>query len=379
MENIKYNKAIKLFKSLKTPNNKLNVLTDILPYERSWNVIGGVRGSGKTTNMLLWGMCLNEEEGIVIQHIRQRDRQLEPKAVKDLFQTVIENHYIEKITKGKYNNIFYRGRRWYYTLIDENGTKIDQSEEPFMVSLAIDKHLDLKSVYNAPRGDLIIFDEFLTTDYYLENEFEQLNDLLSTIIRLRTTAHIYLLGNLIDYYSPYFADMEILDIIQRMEQGEHKIITNQLGTQLHIYVQDPPDKKDRALSNTQYFGWGKLNLTAITGTKGTWAFKSYPKPPKGEYKIFGRRYILMNGKYLCLEIRKYEDKVYLTAFFEPPNDNKKSIIYSVDEEIQYIDTVKYGKGYNDSDKIFFKLIKEHRIYFTDNTAGAFLDNYLRYV
>ena len=111
MENIKYNKAIKLFKSLKTPSNKLNVLTDILPYERSWNVIGGVRGSGKTTNMLLWGMCLNEEEGVVIQHIRQRDRQLEPKAVKDLFQTVIENHYIEKITKGKYNNIFYRGRR----------------------------------------------------------------------------------------------------------------------------------------------------------------------------------------------------------------------------------------------------------------------------
>ena len=33
MDNIKYNAAIKLYKSLKTPNNKLNVLRDVLPYE----------------------------------------------------------------------------------------------------------------------------------------------------------------------------------------------------------------------------------------------------------------------------------------------------------------------------------------------------------
>lgn len=379
MDNIKYNAAIKLYKSLKTPNNKLNMLRDVLPYERAWNIIGGIRGSGKTTNLLLWGMCLNKTEKIQIQYIRQRDRQLEPKSVKDLFKTITENHYIEKITGGEYNNVFYRGRRWYYCLIDENGNKIAQSDNPFMVSLGVDNHLNLKSVYNAPRGDFILFDEFLTTDYYLENEFEQLNDLLSTIIRLRTTAHIYLVGNLIDYYSPYFSDMDILDIVQQMQQGEHRTIENQLGTQLHIYIQAPPDKQDRKKSNSLYFGWGKLNLTAITGTRGAWAFKQYPKPPKTDYKICGRRYIKMNGKYLCLEIRLYNNRVYVTAFFDEPKTIEKSIIYSIDNDTEYSDTIKYGCGYSDSDKILFKLINEHRIYYADNTSGAFLENYIKMI
>ena len=133
MDNIKYNAAIKLYNSLKTPNNKLNVLRDILPYERAWNLIAGVRGSGKTTNLLLWGMCLHKTEHIQIQYIRQREKQLEPKAVKDLFKTVIDNNYIEKITAGEYNNVFYRGRRWYYCYIDDTGNKIAQSENPFMI------------------------------------------------------------------------------------------------------------------------------------------------------------------------------------------------------------------------------------------------------
>lgn len=378
MDNIKYNAAIKLYKSLKTPSNKLNVLRDILPYERAWNLIAGVRGSGKTTNLLLWGMCLHKTEHIQIQYIRQREKQLEPKAVKDLFKTVTDNHYIEKITDGEYNNVFYRGRRWYYCYIDDTGNKIAQSENPFMVSLAVDNHLNLKSVYNAPRGDFILFDEFLTTDYYLENEFEQLNDLLSTIIRLRTTAHIYLVGNLIDYYSPYFSDMDILDIIQKMDFGEHKTVENQLGTQLHIFVQEPPDKQDREKSNTLYFGWGKLNLTAITGTRGTWAFKQYPKPPKTDYTINSRRYIRMNGKYLCLEIRLYDNKAYIVSYFDEPKTDKY-IIYSVDSDIDYSHTVKYRNGYSDSDKMLFRLINEHRIYYTDNSAGAFLDTYLKMI
>ena len=86
----------------------------------------------------------------------------------------------------------------------------------------------------------------------------------------------------------------------------------------------------------------------------------------------------MNGKYLCLEVRLYSNRAYVAAYFDEPKTDKY-IIYSVDNDIDYSYTVKYGNGYSDSDKMLFKLINEHRIYYADNTAGAFLDNYLKMI
>lgn len=378
-DTIDYSKAVKLYKSLNCPENTLDVLGEVLPNERAWNLILSIRSRGKTTNMLLWAMCLNACYATQIQYIRQKDYQLTPKQSGTLFDVIVQNHYIEKITNDRYNNIFYRGRRWYYEKRDEDGNLLERSEEPFCYSLAIDKYLDYKSVYNAPKGDIIIFDEFLNPDGYLDDEFYKLNDLLSTIIRERTTAHIYLLGNLVDRFSVYFDELCLNDIIADLTYGEHRQLESN-GTKLHIYMMPKAEYIKRQKVNEKYFSWLNPKLNAITGTRGLWAMKMYPKPGKGKFKLLSKAYFFKNGKYLARELRLDENTNLLYVFFFVDDygyDPEKHILYTCNSETGYNQRIRYGLGYSKTDQAIKKLIQAHRDYYSDNTAGTLFESYIR--
>ena len=90
--------ADSLFKSLGIPDNTFNP-TDVLSKRLGdWNVILSPRATGKTTNLLLWGMCHNQTDGTVIQYIRQYDDMLTPSTITNLFDVIIKFGYIEKIS-----------------------------------------------------------------------------------------------------------------------------------------------------------------------------------------------------------------------------------------------------------------------------------------
>lgn len=378
-DTIDYSKAIKLYKSLKCPAYTLDIIREILPYEKAWNMLLSTRSRGKTTNMLLWGMCLHACYGIRIQYIRQRDTQLTPKISGALFDTILKYHYIDIITKGQYNSLYYYGRKWYYQKLDNEGNLIERAQEPFCDCLAVDKNEDYKSVYNAPMGDLIIFDEFLNTRGYLTDEFYILNDLLSTIIRQRTTAHIYLLGNGVDMFSPYYDELCLNDIIHDMTFGDHRQLQTG-GTELHVYMIPPDNTVQRQKVNQKYFAWLNPKLTSITGSKGIWALKMYPKPPKGQYKILSRGYIHKNGKYLCRELRQDETtKLYYLFFFcdDYGYSPELHVLYTCNSSTGYNNRVRYGLGYSKTDQVVIKLLKAHRDFYKDNTAGSLLESYIR--
>ena len=65
------------------------------------------RSLGKTTGILIYGIRMNVEYGIIIQYIREDKRHLNRTYVKDLFQTIIDCGYVEKLTNGKWNHIIY--------------------------------------------------------------------------------------------------------------------------------------------------------------------------------------------------------------------------------------------------------------------------------
>lgn len=380
MTDKEYKEAIKLYKSLHCPTDTLNIIGDILPYEKAWNMILSPRSRGKTTNLILWGMCLNAVCGTQIQYIRQRDSQLVPKLCAKLCDVINmpKYKYIEKITNGRYNNVWYYGRKWYYRLIDENGDVVEKSETPFMSCIAVDQNQNLKSVYNAPNGDFIIFDEFLTKNGYLPDEFVLLNDLLSTIIRQRDTASIYLVGNLIDKYSIYFDELYLTDIIQEITWGEHRNI-NCGGTELHLFTLPLDMTAKRQKVNKKYFGWNNQMLTSITGNKGLWQMKQYPKPPKGEFTVIDKAYIYKNGKYCAREIRKDEtNHLYIMIYSDTYGYNPdRHILYTLNSKVGYNKKIRFGLGFTYTDDCVKRLILAKRIFFADNSCGAFIDSYIK--
>lgn len=117
------------------------------------------RSRGKTTNCLLLGMVMNSLYGTIIHYLRISEDMCKPRNLKDLFDTILQYGYIEKITGGFYNSCFYYAKRWYYCTRDENGEIIDKAESHFMICFGINESDTLKSSYNAPTGDIIILDE----------------------------------------------------------------------------------------------------------------------------------------------------------------------------------------------------------------------------
>ena len=87
-----------------------------------------------------------------------------------------DGRYIKDMTGGVYNSIYTHWKKSYFCYIDENGERTKTAEKPFLQFLSLDRNRDYKSTYNAPTGDLILFDEFIS-DHYPPNEFVKFMDL----------------------------------------------------------------------------------------------------------------------------------------------------------------------------------------------------------
>ena len=72
------NSALKLFNSLCIPKDVFNPAAEIIPRVGDWNLILSPRARGKTTNIILYGMCEYWTRGTQIQYIRQYDHMLTP-------------------------------------------------------------------------------------------------------------------------------------------------------------------------------------------------------------------------------------------------------------------------------------------------------------
>ena len=368
-------KTEKRFKALKIPENVFNPLKEN-PKPGDWNVILSPRGVGKTTQMLLLGMCDNWEQGTVIQYIRQYDDMLTPSKLTDLFDVILQYGYVTKVTDERWNNVRYWRRRWYYCNVDENGEETERAEKPFMTCLAINKEHDLRSSYNAPEGDFIIIDEFMRADkMYIRDEFVILNNLLSTIIRKRTTARIYLLANLVDITCPYLTEMGIHDVVKNMRFGDFKQLTSG-DTVLNIIMLKPPTDNNGNKFNKYFAPWSNNKMTGITGANGTWALKMYPHAPHDDFVLIDRAQLECRDGYICREIRKYDNGLYL--MFYPLNDVlSDKVIYTRDETQPFNTMRRFGLGFTQTDKIVIDLIHLKRWYFSDNTTGERVEVFVK--
>ena len=236
---INWKKIRNRYKKLGVPNDYYNPCNE--PIEQShYHIILSERSSGKTTNLLLLGMLLNDEYGIIIQYIRSREEMIMPKNLNNLF-SVINNkefNYVEKITHGAYNSVVYQARRWYYCLRDSDGTIIEQANNHFMMCLSFDNNDNYKSSYTEPLGDFIIVDEFIER-YYYPNSFFLCMDLIKTIIRSRLSPIIFFSANTIEKNSIWFDEFTIKKEIVNMKIGDKLLHETQQGTMINIHIYSP--------------------------------------------------------------------------------------------------------------------------------------------
>lgn len=364
------------FKKLKVPAEFYN--PTFLPLEKSKLFISmSERARGKTTNLLLLGMIFNKLYDTEIQYLRTREDMITPKISHNLFGVITECGYVEKITDGEYNTVVYKSRRWYYGFFDEEKGDITKRSNKILCSmLAVEKNELYKSSYSAPMGDFIIFDEFIERFYYPQ-QFIMFMDLLSTIIRSRKSASIFLLSNTIDKNSPYFSEFEIRDAIDDLSQGESKLVTTPKGTNVYVEIigkRPPKASRHQKEINKLYFGFGNSKLASITG-ESAWAVASYPHTPI-DFKIVSKNhYVEYNTKLVNIEICYDEEHArHFCNCHYASKTYDDSVIYSLDFNLDK--RYRNKLGFSKIDAYIWNLYKRNLFTYADNSIGSLIERYV---
>ena len=341
----------------------------------TYNVIFGERSNGKTYATLKQVLENYFSDGSQFAYIRRWSVDVQPKRMNNLFNAIIEDGYLEKLSGGKFTAIFYRTGRFYLCTYNDKGKPIYNEEDVigYAFSLSENEHNKANSY---PRVTTIIFDEFLTNKIYLPDEFMLFMNTVSTIVRQRTNVKIYMLGNTVNKFCPYFKEMGLTNILT-MKQGTIDVYTYG-ETKLKVAV-EYADSKKKFKKNNFYFAFNNPKLKMITG--GSWELNIYPHAPVKwlPKNIMFTYFIDFNDSLYQCEIINKDDNVftYIHEKTTPIKNPDKDIIYTLDYNPKINYNINILKPLNDYQNKITWFFTHDRVYYQNNNVGDAINNYLK--
>lgn len=356
--------------------NKYYSLTNILKKEAQYNIIFGQRSNGKTYAVKKYGLEKYIKTKEQMAYIRRQDIDLKKDKCDSLFSDLEKNGVITELTHGEYTNVYYYSSRWYLCYYDEKGDRhLDQDPFCFAFSLVSMEHYKSTSY---PGITTICFDEFISRTIYLADEFIVFENVLSTIIRHRTNVKIFMLGNTVNKYCPYFKEMGLKHIRQQ-KQGTIDLYTyGSSGLKVAVeYTKSTEKSKD---SSNVYFSFDNPSLKMIT--TGSWEIAIYPHcpikyTPKDVKFIY---FIIFNEDVLQCEIviTNNENFTFIHPKTTEIKNPDKEIIFSQEYNPKYNFHRKLTKPKSNLEKRIAWYFATDNVFYSDNETGEIVRNYLKW-
>ncbi len=344
-----------------------------------YRLIVGQRSNGKTYSVCKHIVEDYFNEGKRGAYIRRYEESITPKNLQSLFNPHLQ--LIWELSEHKWNSIFYRAKEFHLCSIDSEGKIIAKDDTAFCITAAINTSENTKG---EDRGEVhtIVFDEFMTRSGYLNSEFVRFMNLLSTLIRDRESAVIYMLANTVNKYCPYFSEMGLKNI-DKLAQGEIAVYTYG-SSDLTVAVELCDEVQATKQTASKYFAFDNPQLQMIT--RGAWEFQIYPRAP---YKILPedivlKFYIQFAEQLLACEVVHSTLKQYCNDVFIFVHPQTKDI--SIDDyTIMYVNDfsscrmhVRYLKDQpTEGHKLICSLIQRKAVCFSDNDTGEVFRNWLQ--
>lgn len=355
-------------------------LDNILSKEAHYNLIFGERSNGKTYAALKYAIEQYVKDGSQCAIIRRFKDDFTGKRGSEMFRAISENQVIEDITHNKYNGIYYYGSRWYLAKYHEDSkgnVKRNTDPIPFAFGFALTamEH-DKGSSY--PNVRTVVFDEFLSRSGYLQDEFVLFTNTLSTIIRQRNDVRIIMLGNTVNKYCPYFAEMG-LKHVKQMEPGTIDVYS--VGNSgLKIAVEYCGTAKQNGKKSDIYFSFDNPKLDMIT--KGVWEMDIYPHLPQ-KYKpkdVLFSYFIEFDGEKLHCEIVEVDGNTFTfihrkTTEIRKPDED---LIYSTKTDPRPNWKRKITKPTSKIEQKVLSYFMAEKVFYQDNEIGEVVRNYLQW-
>ena len=229
-----------------------------------------------------------------------------------------------------------------------------------------------------PKITTVVFDEFLSRQSYLPNEFMLFTNCLSTIVPLRKNVKIFMLGNTVNKYCPYFGEMGLTHI-KEQKQGTVDVY-NYSDSGLQVVVEYCASSSNHGGKESDvYFAFDNPQLQMIT--QGSWEIAIYPHLPV-QYKpkdVIADFFVSFDGELLHGKIIYTGEGapfVFLHIKTTPIQDEEYDIVYG--QEPSHLPTHRVGFAhYNDRiSKFILQCLRENRIFYATNEVGEIFRNYI---
>lgn len=351
-------------------------LTNILKKNAVYNVIIGERSNGKTYSVLRYALKQRIEHGGQVAIVRRWKEDISGRRAADIWKALLANDEVSKLSNGQWTGVTYWAGKFYLCNYDNEGKPIyntDSDTLGYCFSLSDTEHN--KSI-SYPYITTILFDEFMTKHVYLQDEFVLFMNTVSTIVRQRTNVKIFMLGNTVNKYCPYFQEMGLTHVLQ-MEQGTIDVYTYG-DSKLTVAVEYCATLK-ASRENNFYFAFNNPRLEMITS--GAWELDIYPHLPV-KYRpcdIQFTYFICFNGQVYQCEIIEVKGVpfTFIHDKTTPIKDTDNDLIYT----LEYNPKLNYRrnilKPLTKLEERILWFYKSDRVFYQDNTVGDAIHNYLK--
>lgn len=369
-------------KDLKTILNKkvkYYSLDAILKYNAVYNMIIGERSNGKTFSVLEYiikDYVKNGKQGAIV---RRWEMDIRGRRASTVFDGIVAAGVIARETSGKWDRVYYNAGRWYLAKYDEKLQQTIHEERPLAFAFALSQTEHDKST-SYPDINTILFDEFLTRQIYLQDEFVLFMNTVSTIVRHRDDVKIFMCANTVNKSAPYFSEMG-LKHIKNQKQGTIEIYTYG-DSGLSVAVEYCSNVNKEGKPSDKYFAFDNPKLQMITG--GAWEMALYPHLTRDmRYKpqdILHTFFIIWEDDIIQGEIIDLDGDRFI-YFHRKTTDIKHD-----EEDHIYCVEVMPGYNYNQyiqvtrnkTEKWIWKLIVENKVFYQDNETGEIIRNYINW-
>lgn len=357
-----------------TTRQKFYTLKKILKHNAQYNVIFGERSNGKTFSVLLYALenYINGGEQLAI--VRRWQDDFTGKRGSVLWDGIVAKGLVSKLTNGEWTGVYYYASKWYLCKYENNIRITDENPIAYGFSVSSMEH-DKSTSY--PYITTIMFDEFITRQTYITDEFVLFMNVVSTIVRHRKNVKIFMLGNTVNRYCPYFKEMGLTHI-KMMKPGDidvYKYGDSDLKVAVE-YTEPTVTGKDSDI----YFAFNNPKLAMITG--GVWEMELYPHCPiKYRPKDVVFNFFIefddniLQGEVVCFD---KHDFIFIHRKTTEIKEPERDIIYSPEYSSLPNHRRKLTNPQDNIDRKIANYFIKEKVFYSDNEVGEVVLNYLKW-
>lgn len=358
-------------------NSGFYSLEEIKKAGAQYNMIIGERSNGKTYSVLMEILSNYVKTGKQGALIRRWQDDFVGKRGISMFNALDDNGEVSKLTKGEWTHVAYFASKWYLAQRTEDGKQV-KDEKPFCYGFSLSGMEHDKST-SYPNITTVLFDEFLTRQMYIMDEFIIFMNVLSTIIRHRNDVTVYMLGNTVTKYCPYFNEMGLTHV-KDMLPGKIDVYTYG-DSKLKVAV-EMCKSSDKGKKSDAYFAFDNPKLNMIT--KGMWELEIYPHCPVKYVpkEVIYTFYIVYDMVAHACDIVLKEDGTDPFIFIMPKttelHDLPEDLIYNTDHSIKPNHRRNILKARTDLEKRIMYMFNFERVFYATNEVGEHIAQYIKW-